>query len=242
VLFHLIGALALSALPAFILLIYFYRKDRARPEPIGLVGKSALYGFLAVLPAAGIELGLNALLPEIGGVEGRLLQAFVVAAAVEESVKLWFVKRYLWRRPEFDERVDGIVYSICVSLGFALVENFMYGFADARILLLRAFTSVPLHAVATGVMGYWLGRAKIEGGRDHRPGMAGASAKGLSWAILIHGSFDFFILTGGPATLLILPLLLIGWLVLAGLFRKALALDAHDPRLNASQNFPSSLL
>ncbi len=239
---YLLAALALSALPAFILLRYIYRMDKSRPEPLGLIRRSVLYGFLAVAPAAAIEILLGLFFPTGERLGGAFFRAFVIAATVEESVKLFFVKRYLWNRPEFDERADGIVYAICVSLGFAFVENFIYGYADFRILLLRAFTAVPLHAIATGVMGYWLGRAKIEGFRDHRPAMAKVWAKGLGWAIAIHGGYDFFLMTGGLAAFLVIPLLVGGWLVLQRLYRHALALDEADPRLGASQNPPPSLL
>lgn len=234
---ELLGALALSALPAFLLLWYFYRRDRARPEPIGLLGRSVLYGFLAVAPAALLELLLSRALSPGGGTARRLFESFAVAAGVEESVKLFFVRNYLYRRPEFDERADGIVYAICVSLGFAFVENFMYGYRNPGILFFRAFTAVPLHAVATGVMGYCLGKAKVEG-----QAAKGAMARGLAWAVFIHGLYDFLIMTGSLASLLVLPLLLLGWLVLNRLFRRALALDDMDARLGASQNPPGSLL
>ena len=36
---------------------------------------------------------------------------------------MWLVLR---RNPHFDERMDGIVYAVCVGLGFAAVENVMY--------------------------------------------------------------------------------------------------------------------
>ena len=170
---------------------------------------------MAVAPAAIIELILGGVLAPAHGIGGDLVEAFIVAATVEESVKLFFVKHYLFRRAEFDERVDGIVYAICVSLGFAIVENFLYGYRDLRVLFLRAFTSVPLHAEATGVMGYWLGRAKIEGQRDGGKGVGASMAKGLAWAILIHGLYDFLLMEGGLASLLVLPLLVVGWLVLS---------------------------
>jgi RsiW-degrading membrane proteinase PrsW (M82 family) len=234
---ELLGAAALSAAPAFLLLWYFYRRDRARPEPIGLIGRSVLYGFLAVAPAAAIEYLLGRALPSGQSAGARLLQAFVVAAGVEESVKLFFVRSYLYRRPEFDERMDGIVYSICVSLGFAFVEDFMYGYNDLLVLLFRAFTAVPLHAVAAGFMGYQLGLAKVEG-RDPGRGMAA----GLAWAVAIHGLYDFLILTGGAASLLVLPLLAAAWLVLGRLVRRALDLDGADAGLPASQNPPEPLL
>ncbi|HOX33471.1 MAG TPA: PrsW family glutamic-type intramembrane protease, partial [Spirochaetales bacterium] len=121
---YLLLSLAAAALPALLLIAHFVKLDRARPEPVGLIGKSVLYGFLAVLPAAALELGAERLVPAPSGFAGILFESFCVAALIEEGVKLYFLRRYLYRRAEFDEVADGIVYAICVSLGFAFVENF----------------------------------------------------------------------------------------------------------------------
>lgn len=215
----LLLSLGLAALPAAFLIGYFVRLDRKRPEPVGLIGKSVLFGFLAVLPAAGIELLIGRFAPSPGGILGPLFEAFAVAALVEEGTKLFFVKRYLYRRHEFDEVADGIVYAICVSLGFAFVENFLYGYDDPAVLLVRAFTAVPGHAIFSGVMGYHVGLSKLDPRRPR------AWARGLAWAILLHGLYDFFLLSGWPAGLLVLPLLALGWIGLRRLFRAALAFD-----------------
>lgn len=227
---YLLLALVLSALPAGLLLFYFYRRDSARPEPLGLVWKSVLFGFVAVVPAAAFEIALQAILPPLPGLLEPLVEAFLVAGLIEESVKLFFVKRYIFRRPEFDERADGVVYAVCVSLGFAFVEDFLYGFSDLRVLLFRAFTAVPLHAICAGLMGYYIGIAKVEGRSGANPKAAGAWKRGLLWAILIHGLYDFFILTNSVAALLVIPLLIVAWRVVSRLYRRAIAADGLDSR------------
>ena len=50
----------------------------------------------------------------------------MIAAAVEEACKIIVVYWIVWRCPEFDERMDGIVYASRAGLGFALVENILY--------------------------------------------------------------------------------------------------------------------
>ena len=72
--------------------------------------------------------------------------------------------------------------------------------------------------------------------------LAGAWKKGLVWAIVIHGTYDFCLFTGGFASLLVFPLLIVGWLVLNRIYKRALAEDDADPRLAPSQGFPDSLL
>ncbi len=215
----LLLALALAALPAVVLIWYFYHLDKARSEPIGLILRSVLYGFVAVIPTAGIEFGIGALVPPPAGALGILFEAFVMAGLVEESVKLYFVRRYIFHRPEFNERTDGIIYAICVSLGFAFIENFIYGHDAPSILFVRAFTAVPGHAVFSGVMGYYVGMAKLEEGR------AGAWKRGLFWAVILHGLYDALLMAGGAVSYLVIPLLIFGWRLLKRLFAKAQAAD-----------------
>lgn len=54
--------------------------------------------------------------------------SFFGAAILEESAKLFMLWLLLRKNKYFGERVDGIVYAVCVSLGFAALENVMYLF------------------------------------------------------------------------------------------------------------------
>jgi len=229
--FDLALSILLAALPAAVLLAWFRRQDRARPEPLGLLGRSVLYGFLATVPAAALEILLLRLGPGRPRLLAAAFDAFVVAGLVEEGVKFFFVRRYLLRRPEFDERMDGILYAACVSLGFAFAENILYGYADRVVLFFRAFTAVPMHAAVSGIMGYWIGRAKIEGPRvENRLArgtelmgtelrLAGGTeleggsrppraSRGLWEAVLLHGAYDFFLFTRSAWALMAIPVLL----------------------------------
>ena len=230
----LLMSLFFAALPALFILLYFRRLDRARPEPIGLISRSVLYGFLAVLPAAAIELAVGFVAPERSTLGSRLFYAFAVAGLVEETVKLYFIRRYILRRREFDERADGIVYAICVSMGFAFVENFLYGYRDAGVLFARAFSAVPGHALFSGIMGYYIGMSKIEADKPR------AWVRGLAWAVALHGLYDFFLFSGLP--LAVLPLLVAGWLVLVRLFKKAARADAADRDAHSFRGFGAPIL
>lgn len=214
---------ALAALPGILFILYFLNLDRRRPEPRGLVVKAVLYGFAAVIPAALIELLLDSfvspLIPSIPWLKPAI-QAFFFVALVEEGLKYFFVRRFIFNRPEFDEVADGIVYSVCVSMGFAMVENLIYGFGeDYSVLIVRAFTAVPLHAAASGIMGYYIGRTKVFGGNYLR--------RGLLWAIVIHGIYDLFLFVKGPLAFLVLPVVVAGMIALKWLFDNALYLDRY---------------
>jgi RsiW-degrading membrane proteinase PrsW (M82 family) len=231
--FPLALSILLAALPALAILLVIRRMDRDRPEPVGLIARSVAYGFAAVLPAAAIEAAIGFAAPLRASTASRLFYAFAVAGLVEESAKLYFVKRHIFRRKEFDERADGIVYAICVSMGFAFVENLMYGYRDAGILFFRAFSAVPGHALFSGIMGYYVGKAKIEGRR-------GAMALGLAWAVALHGLYDFLLFSGRP--FMIVPLLALGWAVLVALFRKSARADAEEGRGRSYQSPDAPIL
>jgi len=211
-----------AALPAVVLLGFFYRADRARPEPVGLIGRSVLYGFLATIPAIGIELVVDFPAAWLPGFLRIAWTSFITAAMVEEGIKYVLLKRYLLRNPAFNEVMDGIVYAACVSLGFAFAENLMYGLGGGWILLFRAFTAVPMHAAATGLMGYWLGVSK----RTADPVEAAAARhKGFWSAIAVHGLYDFFLFAGSPLALGAVVTLLVAIRVLRRSIHRAKALD-----------------
>ncbi|TFG85247.1 MAG: PrsW family intramembrane metalloprotease [Spirochaetales bacterium] len=214
-----------SALPIIVIIAWFYRLDRARPEPVGLIGRSVLFGFLAAVPAILLEFVVDlptAVLPFPFSI---VWTAFITAALVEEGVKYFFLKRYLVTNRHFDEVMDGILYAVCVSLGFAFAENILYGLADRGALLLRAFTAVPMHAAATGIMGYWMGLAK----RESHPARAAAMyRKGFMTAVLIHGLYDLFLFTASFLALGAVVILLIAIAKVLGLARQARLIDDMD--------------
>jgi len=117
----------LAAAPALLLLRYYYRQDRQRPEPKGLVLRIFLLGIAATFAAIPLELlmslfqGLFTDFPLLMA----LFKAFVVAALVEEYLKLTIVRVFAYRNRNFDEIMDGVVYTVVASLGFACMENIL---------------------------------------------------------------------------------------------------------------------
>ncbi|MFH2116243.1 MAG: PrsW family glutamic-type intramembrane protease [Spirochaetota bacterium] len=209
-----------AALPSLVLIVWFYRLDRKRPEPVRLVGKSVLLGFLATVPAVFLEMLMDipaSLMPHFLGIAWT---SFVTAAFVEEGIKYVVLKRWLFRLSAFDEIMDGIVYAVCISLGFAFAENVMYGLGDGTVLVLRSFTAVPLHATATGIMGYWFGMAK------RNPAQATPMMrKGFLAAVMVHGLYDFFLFTGTFLAFGALVVLAVAFKYLMALVRFAQATD-----------------
>lgn len=231
---------AAGAAPALVAMWYFDRMDRARPEPAGLRRKVAIFGGLSVIPVLVIVWLTGELVgdraPAEGTYDAAFYGAFVQAAIPEELCKIGVVYWLVWRRPEFDERMDGIVYATRAGLGFALVENILYllGQVDMTGLIvtwvLRALLAVPGHALWTGMMGYLAARRRFDGAG---PGIAG----GFLLAVLMHGVYDAALFVnaplqadgkGGLATaLLAVPVVVIVlcWTIVRRMARTALALD-----------------
>ncbi len=215
--------IALAALPSLVILWYFNRWDSARREPTGLLLFTFFLGFVAVIPAALIEMIVDPLGLPYPPLLRLIFRAFIVAGLVEEGVKLFVVKKFILNRPAFDEVMDGIIYTVTASLGFAFFEHLFYSVGGPATLLIRGLTAVPLHAVASGIMGYYIGISKFE--------RAEAWKQGLFIAVMIHGGYDFFLFLGGGFAFLTFPLLLWSLRSLSRLHHKAIEADKRNGRV-----------
>jgi RsiW-degrading membrane proteinase PrsW (M82 family) len=245
---HLEVALS-GAIPALLLMWIVDRLDAKRPEPRSTRRLVVLVGMLSVIPALILELVLSSV--AVGHVEpqityqGSSYQAFVVAAGIEEACKILMVYWVVWRRPEFDERMDGIVYASRGGLGFALVENVIYLLnqhslqGQLVVWVERALLAVPGHAMWSGMIGAMAARRRFDG---TGPGLFG----GYLLAVAFHGAYDVSVflqqplhLEGRDATahaLLVAPvaLTLSAFFVIRSMARTALRLDdAEAVRLAA---------
>jgi len=196
--------LLLSAVfPVVVFLVVIYRKDLDR-EPPKLLRKCFIWGCISSAPAIIIELFLSNFNVFASAFGHSFYEAFVVAAITEEGVKFLFLYLIVWRRREFDQYYDGIVYAVFVSLGFALVENIIYvvdlGFGVA---VMRAVLSVPGHGLFGVMMGYFFSLARFS--PDKRGGFLWLS---FLAPVFFHGLYDFFLIYMGEIENALLILLL----------------------------------
>jgi len=174
----MLGLLALAIAPALFVFLYIYKKDRYEPEPLHLLAWVFFLGAISCIPAALVEL----LFPE-----GVFMSA-VVAPIVEEMMKFLVVFLAVYRHPEFDEPMDGIVYATAAGLGFATLENILYVLEGGVVVgIIRAVASVPGHVVFACIWGFALGTAKFRPENERR----GLILTGLAGAMLMHGIFNF---------------------------------------------------
>ncbi len=153
--------IAAALLPAILLWGYIWKTDRKK-EPTSLLIKATCYGVLICLPVAMVESMISGVLFGEGGpttLFGTTVDAFMVAAIPEEAFKLFALHRILKNNPYFDEHFDGIVYAVCVGLGFAGLENILYLFDNAddwlSVAFLRSLMAVPGHYAFAVLMGYY---------------------------------------------------------------------------------------
>ena len=184
--------LALALAPAIAIIFFVIAKDKYNKEPFKNLFVSFLMGILSTVPAIILQLLLKGRLENYFESASVVYYAFFAFGAVgfsEEFSKFFMLRYYAYRQPAFDEPLDGIIYGVMVSMGFATLENIMYvtqyGFGTA---IVRMFLSVPAHACFGVIMGYYIGLAKFDKARSGH-----FMRMGLLLAIFFHGSFDFFL-------------------------------------------------
>jgi RsiW-degrading membrane proteinase PrsW (M82 family) len=141
-------------------------------------------------------------------------KAFVVAAFTEELCKFLALYLLIWKSREFNDKFDGIVYAVFISLGFAAVENVLYvlenGYGTG---IIRAVTAVPAHAIFGITMGFYFGMAKFYEKQRYQ-----LKLKALLYPIFLHGTYNFILFTGiGWLTIVFLAFLI--YLYFSGLKR-----------------------
>lgn len=184
----------LSLLPCVLWLWYFAGYSRYKRPSSRLIALTFALGALVTIPALALNYaGQQSFVHLFGRSDTtRLAILFFIVAPVEELVKLLVVYAYPYRRPEFDEPLDGVVYSAAAALGFAAVENAVYmAETGPMLVLLRGPLTNPGHALFSALWGLSLTQAKAAPNlvRSRLPIVAG----GWIAASLLHGVFDLLL-------------------------------------------------
>jgi len=183
--------LALAIAPVAAVIWYVYSKDVHEKEPKKLLWFAFLFGILSIVPALIGYWVFSSPYSEISeNIFYTAIHAFIVVALSEEFGKFIFLRFVMFKKPDFNEPYDGIIYSVMIGMGFAAFENVMYVVEGGiGVAVLRMFTAVPAHAIFGVVMGYWVGLAKFNSEKKMQ-----YLATGLILAVLLHGAYDFFIM------------------------------------------------
>ncbi|MFV0375695.1 MAG: PrsW family glutamic-type intramembrane protease [Mangrovibacterium sp.] len=190
--------LLLALAPIAILLTYIWLRDKYEKEPWQMLLKALVLGGLSVIPILLVERGLMSLIDLFGGYMRVFWNAFVVAAFTEELFKFLFLYGLIWKSTEFNEKFDGIVYAVFISLGFAAVENVLYVTRYGHdVGVIRALTAVPAHFLFGVSMGYFFGMARFLAAKRTL-----MMRNALLVPIVLHGIYDFILMSQNPWLLL----------------------------------------
>lgn len=190
--------LVAALLPAAVLLIYVYRKDKVEKEPIGLVARVFFFGVLAGPLAAIVEniaFGVfESVIPP--GLLLSLLEFFIGVAAVEEAFK-YLALSTVRKNPAFNYVFDGVVYAVAAALGFAALENVLYVLdGGLEVALTRAIFSVPGHCADGVVMGCFFGLAHQREVAGNKVGARTYYRLAFLLPALEHGFYDWGLSSG----------------------------------------------
>ncbi len=200
--------------PALFWIFYFRYKDRFKPEPLLNLGGAFLIGFIFSI----VYLKFVNFLPPIGIPEDQSyfifegsLTSFVylifVVGFFEELFKLIpFIFIIKWFR-NFDEKIDGIIYSSVIALGFAAYENILYlphlsGFELAG----RAIASPLTHTIFASLWGYYIGILILGKKRNFLKVVLI-----FIFSFVMHGLYDYLSLSS-PIRILASLLILLLWI------------------------------
>ncbi|GAB1429320.1 PrsW family glutamic-type intramembrane protease [Ignavibacteria bacterium] len=197
---YLIALLAIAIAPGIAIAIYIWWRDKYEREPPITVAISSILGMFAIVPAIMLELTGEKIFGKMNGANlfSAGFHAFFIVGFSEEVCKLAALMIYAYRSREFNERIDGIVYAVMVSMGFATLENVFYAIdGGISTALMRMFLSVPAHATFGVIMGFFVGYGKenIVNAQSSKEKQAGVLTifVGLFFASLFHGAYDFFL-------------------------------------------------
>ena len=201
---------ASALFPVLILLAYVRYIDRSKPEPWSKIILGLALGVGAVFLT---ELLLTFVLKPLSTLslfdvffENRninsVYRSFYLAAIPEETAKLLLLWLLLRFNKDYDEILDGIVYSVCVGLGFAGYENIMFLLNNdsswQSLSVIRCIFAVPGHYLFAVCMGFYysLVHFHIANYREYRI---------LVWLlpVVTHGIYDFIcVFSSGKASML----------------------------------------
>ncbi len=236
----------LGFIPSLIWLNFYFRED-CHPEPKHLLAKVFLMGIIVSPIAILLQLllvkcqgipSLAKFCSPIGIFSSSSPEFFLWSAFVEEIIKFYAIKLAILNNPEFDEPIDAMIYMMAAALGFAAIENTLIVFQThpdgvaitINTLILRFIGATLLHALASGLLGYFLAISWFF--QHHRKKLF---VIGIIMATLFHFTFNIIIFSfeGQITALLYTTALLLGMAFLISiLFDKLKSRHTASPFLN----------
>lgn len=224
VFYHILLYALLGFVPTLAWLWYYLRQD-LHPEPKKTILKVFLYGVLVSVPILAIEIFLSHFLerytflpifvkyPLLIGV----INWFFIVAFTEEVLKYIGLRFAVLRDGVLDEPMDVMMYMVVVALGFAGLENIFYVVSAVNdfgaggdfsqgfsVSVVRFFSAVLIHTLCSSLLGYYLVLSFLNLKQHWR-----FTVTGIIMATLLHGFYDFSIISLDDPMNWLIPLLII---------------------------------
>lgn len=191
--------LYLAILPSIIIGYLIYRSDKVEKEPISELIKALFLGIVSAVLAVFLSYLFGIIKIDVNHIQTlpRLFCYTMIGISfVEEGCKLLCTYLLLHKNKNYNYLFDGIVYAVFVSLGFATIENIIYSLVGGlEAVLIRGVLTVPSHAFFAVFMGYYLSFAKASKLQENKRGYHTFLILSLFIPTLLHGFFDFLLLS-----------------------------------------------
>ena len=197
----LLIALVASLIPVLIILAVIYNMGEVKKQPLWILGLLFVGGILSWVLVRYISKSLGSdiyksqiEISENLGNRGFFLVSFGIIAVIEEISKYIVIIIMCFKNKYFKNAYDAIMYAVCISLGFAFVENIMYiNNFGVSVAVSRAIFSIPAHASFGIIMGYYLGISKLC--KDNNDSSYSAFTRYCAFFIpfIFHGFYDYLL-------------------------------------------------
>jgi protease PrsW len=178
--------------PLIAILIYIYLRYKFIHFSYSLLLKSFLWGMLSILLVLAVQLFASWFqLDKLNNIRRVIFYALVIMAFFSELGKFFFLKGFVSTKAEFKTPVDGIIFGVMISMGFATMNNILslINIPDLNVNLANAFTAGPANVIFGVMMGFFIGLGKL------RKVRLIDSMTGLAAAVFFHSLYAFCLLT-----------------------------------------------
>jgi RsiW-degrading membrane proteinase PrsW (M82 family) len=196
--------ITLALLPSLIIAFLLYISDKKEREPITELIKAFFLGIISIIITLGISFIFDVTKIEVDNLDmiGLAIYSFIDVALIEELSKWLMAHIFVRNNSNYNYMYDGIIYFSYVSLGFATIENILYiASTGLTAALVRAVTTVPSHVFFAMTAGYYYTLATKE--KNNKALRSRYFILSIVMPVLLHGFFDFCLLTKNYLFLLI---------------------------------------
>jgi len=178
--------------PLIAFLVYIYLRYKFTKWSFSLLFKSFLWGMASILLVVVVQLFASYLeLDNLTNIRRVLFYALVIMAFFAELGKYIFLRGFVYPKEVFKTPVDGIIFAVMISMGFATMNNILYfiNIPHLTVNIANALTAGPANVIFGIMMGFFIGLGKLRKMRFID------SMTGLAAAVFFHALYDFCLLT-----------------------------------------------